>query len=90
VKMKIALILLSYAALSGEWRISLIATKLYNLPLISDAFCNSDSKNVEVKLKNDILCHYNKEERPKQPKLPIKFNYKVQGFNFVSKITFMR
>jgi hypothetical protein len=38
VKMKIALILLSYAALSGEWRISLIATGLNNLTKLNAHF----------------------------------------------------
>ncbi|KAG5670042.1 hypothetical protein PVAND_000328 [Polypedilum vanderplanki] len=49
---------------------------------LSYAYCNSDSKNFEVKLKNDILCHYKKDERPNQAKLPIELNYLVSGFDF--------
>ncbi|XP_070497023.1 acetylcholine receptor subunit gamma-like [Chironomus tepperi] len=46
------------------------------------AFCNSDSKNIEVKLKNDLLCHYDVEDRPRQLDLSVELNYGVRGFTY--------
>lgn len=47
--------------------------------------CNPDTKNIEVKLKHDLLCNYKKDERPHQLLVPVELNYAVKSFEFVSK-----
>jgi hypothetical protein len=51
-----------------------------------DAYCRKDSKNVDLKLKSDLLCEYDASIRPPVEHTPIVLKYMLRNVDHVSFI----
>lgn len=51
---------------------------------LSDAYCKKDSRNVDVRLKSDLLCEYENEVKPTINSTSIDISYLLMNFVYVS------